>query len=102
MIHELAPTDRISAYNYAATLQEYLDIKKIASRWVPHHLTEMQEGLRLDAARNHLECYECKGIAFACRFITLDHIVPARTEKPIKRIPPLRVITRIISNNILI
>ncbi|GFR00900.1 mariner Mos1 transposase [Trichonephila clavata] len=102
MIRELAQQTEFLHTTVLPTLKEHLDIKKIASRWVPHHLTEMQEGLRLDAARNHLERYECKGDAFACRFITLDHIVPARTEKPIKRIPPLRVITRIISNNILI
>ncbi|GBN17897.1 hypothetical protein AVEN_241614-1 [Araneus ventricosus] len=37
--------------------KERLGMRKIASRWVPHDLTEMQKWLRYDAASNHFESY---------------------------------------------
>ena len=46
--------------------------EKIASRWVPHDLTEMKKWLRYDAARTHLERYEREGEVFLRRIITLD------------------------------
>ncbi|XP_055928717.1 uncharacterized protein LOC129959850 [Argiope bruennichi] len=62
-------------------LKERLDMRNIASRWIPHHLTEMQKSLRYDAARIHLERNEREGEAFLHRIITLDEIWPDRTSQ---------------------
>jgi hypothetical protein len=51
-------------------LKERLGTKKIASRWVPHDLTEMQKWLWYDATRMHFERYEREGEAFLCHIIT--------------------------------
>ncbi|GBO09229.1 hypothetical protein AVEN_18492-1 [Araneus ventricosus] len=53
-------------------LKECLGMRKIASRWVPHDLTEMQKWLRYKAARSNFQCYEREGKAFLRRTITLD------------------------------
>ena len=56
-------------------------MRKIASRWVPHDLTEMQKWLRYDAVCNHLERYEREGEASLRRIITLDESW-AKSYKP--------------------
>ena len=55
-------------------------MRKIASRWVPHDLTEMQKWLRYDDARNHVERYEREGEAFLRRNITLDETPTAHRQ----------------------
>ena len=60
-------------------------MRKTASRWVPHDLTEMQKWLWYDAARNHLERYEREGKAFLCRIITLDETRANSYEPQMKR-----------------
>ncbi|GBM74918.1 hypothetical protein AVEN_67646-1 [Araneus ventricosus] len=58
---------------------------KIASRWVPHDLTEMQKWLKYNAARNHFERYEREGEAFLRRIITLDETWAKSYEPQLKR-----------------
>ncbi|GFR01769.1 hypothetical protein TNCT_457531 [Trichonephila clavata] len=62
-------------------LKERQRMRKIASRWVPYHLTEMQKRLRYDAARSQQELYERKGDAFLRRIITLVAIGPYRATQ---------------------
>ena len=61
--------------------KERLHMRKIASRWVPHSLTEIQKWQRYDSARMHLERYKKKGDAFLHRIIALDEAW-ARACKP--------------------
>ncbi|PNF34053.1 hypothetical protein B7P43_G01170, partial [Cryptotermes secundus] len=63
-IRELARETGLAHTTVLHILKERLGMRKIATRWVPHHLTEMQKWLRYDAARNHLERYEREGEAF--------------------------------------
>ncbi|GBN68749.1 hypothetical protein AVEN_148777-1 [Araneus ventricosus] len=61
-------------------------MRKIASRWVPHDLTEMQKWLRYDAPRNHFERYESEGETFLRRIITLDETWAKSYEPQLKRL----------------
>ena len=45
-------------------LKKQLQMRKIASKWVPHDLTEEQKWLRYEAACLHLEQYEREGDTF--------------------------------------
>ncbi|PNF26790.1 hypothetical protein B7P43_G17675, partial [Cryptotermes secundus] len=63
-IRELARETGLAHTTVLHILKERLAMRKIASPWVPHDLTEMQKWLRYDAARNHLERYEREGEAF--------------------------------------
>ncbi|PNF20489.1 hypothetical protein B7P43_G06286 [Cryptotermes secundus] len=63
-IRELARETGLAHTTVLHILKERLGTRKIASRWVPHDLTEMQKWLRYDAALNHLERYEREGEAF--------------------------------------
>ncbi|PNF18928.1 hypothetical protein B7P43_G15789 [Cryptotermes secundus] len=57
-IRELARETGLANTTVLDVLKERLGMRKIASRWVPHDLTEMQKWLRCDAARKRLERYE--------------------------------------------
>ena len=52
-IRELARETGLAHTTVLHTLKERLGMRKTASRWVPHDLTEMQKWLRYDAARTH-------------------------------------------------
>jgi len=64
MVRELARETGLVHTTVLHILKERLGMRTIASRWVPHDLTEMQKWLRYNAARNHLERYEHEGEAF--------------------------------------
>ena len=83
-IRELARETGLAHMTVLHILKERLGMRKIASRWVPHDLTEMQKWLRYDAARNHLERYEREGEAFLCRIITLDETWAKSYEPQLK------------------
>ena len=53
-------------------LKDLLKMRKIASKWVPHDLTDMHKWQRYDASRMHLQCYEREGEAFLWHFIAID------------------------------
>ena len=53
--HTIGELARLAHTTVLHILKERLGMRKIASRWVPHDLTEMQKWLRYDAARNHFE-----------------------------------------------
>jgi len=72
MIRELARETGLVHTTVLHILKERPGMRKIASRWVPHDLTEMQKWLPHDAARNHLQRYEREGEAFLRRIIMLD------------------------------
>ena len=71
-IRELARETGLARMTVLHILKERMGMRKIASQWVPHDLTEMQKWLQYDAARNHLEHYEREGEAFLRHIITLD------------------------------
>ena len=71
-IRELARETGLAHTSVLHILKECLGMRKIASRWVPHDLTEMLKWLRYDADRTHLERYGREGEAFLRRIITLD------------------------------
>jgi len=60
-IREMARATGLAHTTVLHILKERLGMRKIASRWVPHDLMEMQKWLRYDAAHNHLEHYESEG-----------------------------------------
>jgi len=62
-------------------LKERLHMRKIASRWVPHSLTEIQKWQPYESARMHLERYKKKGDVFLHLIIALDEAW-ARAYKP--------------------
>jgi len=66
-------------------LKERLHMSKIASRWVPHSLTEIQKWQRYESARIHLERYRKKGDAFLHRIIALDEAWARAYEPEMKR-----------------
>ena len=69
---ELACETGLSHTTDLHILKERLHMRKIASCWVPHSLTEIQKWQRYESARMHLECYKKKGDAFLHRIIALD------------------------------
>ena len=72
--------DRISADDCAAYAKESPENGKIASRWVPQDLTEVQRWVRYDAARTYLEHYDRDGDSFLRLGIALDDTGPDRTN----------------------
>ena len=60
-------------------------MRKIASKWVPHELTDAQKWLRYDASRTHLERYEREGDDFLWRIITIDETWAKSYEPQLKR-----------------
>ena len=83
-IRELARETGLAHTTVLHILKECLGMRKTASRWVPHDLTEMQKWLQYDAARNHLERYEREGEAFLHRIITLDETWAKSCEPQMK------------------
>ena len=71
-IRELACETGFSHTTVLHILKERLHMRKIASRWVPHSLTEIQKWQRYESARMHLKRYKKKGGAFLHRIIALD------------------------------
>ena len=71
-IRELVCETGLSHTTVLRILKERLDMHKIASRWVPHSLTEIQKWQRYESALMHFERYKKKGDAFLHRIIVLD------------------------------
>jgi len=71
-IQELACETRLSRMTVLHILKECLHMRKIASRWVLHSLTEIQKWQWYESAWMHLERYKKKGDAFLHRIIALD------------------------------
>ncbi|GJQ86093.1 hypothetical protein Trydic_g15249 [Trypoxylus dichotomus] len=62
-----------------------LCMRKIASRWIPQNLMEMQQWIRYDTAQIHLERYDREGDAFLRPVIKLDEIWFGSYEPKLKR-----------------
>ncbi|XP_055939356.1 uncharacterized protein LOC129968990 [Argiope bruennichi] len=84
-IRELARQTVFAHTTVLHILKERLGMRKMASRCVPHHLTEMQKWLRYDAARTHLERYEREGEALLLRIITLNETWSRSYQPKLKR-----------------
>jgi hypothetical protein len=63
-ICELANNVGLAHSTVLHILKKQLQMRKIASKWVPHDLTEEQKWLRYEAACLHLEQYEREGDTF--------------------------------------
>jgi lambda repressor-like predicted transcriptional regulator len=53
-------------------LRKYLHMRKIAAKWVPHELNEVQKWARYEASRVNLERYEIEGDNFLKRIISIN------------------------------
>lgn len=84
-IRELAADTGLALSTLHRILKIRLRMRKIASRWVPHELLEMQKFLRYEAARTHLERYEREGEPFLRRIITIDETWAKSYEPQLKR-----------------
>jgi len=84
-IRELAFETGLSQTTVLRILKERLHMRKIASRWVPHSLNEIQKQQRYESARMHLERYKKKGDAFLHRTIALDEAWARAYESEMKR-----------------
>ena len=73
-IRELACETGLSHTTVLHILKERSHMRKIASRWVQHSLTEIQKWQQYESARMHLEHYKKKGDAFLHHIITLDEV----------------------------
>ena len=84
-IRELAQDIGLALATLHRILKDRLKMRKIASKWVPHELTDAQKWLRYDASRTHLERYEREGDDFLRRIITIDETWAKSYEPQLKR-----------------
>lgn len=84
-IRQLANDTRLAPSTVLKILKKHLQMRKIASRWVPHDLTEEHKWLRYDASRTHLERYRREGEGFLRRIITIDETWARAYEPQLKR-----------------
>jgi hypothetical protein len=66
-------------------MKDIIGMWKIASRWVPYHLTEEQNWHRCAVADFHLERYHYERDAFLHRIIALDETWAWAYEPELKR-----------------
>ena len=69
---ELALEIGLSHMTVFHIVNKRLGMRKIASRWVPWDLTEVQRWLRYDAAQTYLQLYDRVGNVFLRCIIALD------------------------------
>ncbi|PSN44013.1 hypothetical protein C0J52_17227 [Blattella germanica] len=84
-IRQLANDTRLAPSTVLKILKKHLQMRKIASRWVPHDLTEEHKWLRYDASHTHLERYRREGEGFLRRIITIDETWARAYEPQLKR-----------------
>lgn len=84
-IRELERETEFSHTIVLQILKERLGMRKIASRWVPYHLTETQIWLQYDTAQTYLKHYEREGEAFLHRIIKLDETWDRSYQPKLKR-----------------
>ncbi|XP_035212257.1 histone-lysine N-methyltransferase SETMAR-like [Stegodyphus dumicola] len=66
-------------------MKKPLNMRKIASRCVPHRLTEVQKWHRYALAGTQLERYRNEGDAFLQRIVAIDETWPRAYEPELKR-----------------
>lgn len=69
---ELAESVGISHGSIYTILTRHLKMRRVAARWVPHHLSQEQITHRVDLAKNHLVRYENEGQQFLNRIVAID------------------------------
>jgi hypothetical protein len=65
-------------------------MRKIAAKWVPHELNEVQKWTRYEACRVNLERYEIEGDNFLNRIIAIDETWSRAYETELSRMPMKR------------
>ncbi|XP_035218137.1 uncharacterized protein LOC118191444 [Stegodyphus dumicola] len=71
-VRELSLEVGLSHQTVWRIMKKSLNMRKIASRWVPHRLTEVQKWYRYALAGTHLERYRNEGDAFLQRTVAID------------------------------
>ncbi|KAJ4439293.1 hypothetical protein ANN_07414 [Periplaneta americana] len=84
-IRELAQDAGLALTTVLHILKNRLKMRKIASKWVPYDLTDMQKCQRYNASRTLLQRYEREGKVFLLRIITVDEICARSYEPQLKR-----------------
>ncbi|GFT93981.1 putative DD34D transposase [Trichonephila clavipes] len=69
---EIAETLKISKECVGHIVNEYLDIRKLCSKWVPRELTIDPKQQRIDDSKNCLELFKRNKFEFLRRYVTMD------------------------------
>ena len=71
-LREIADTLKISEGSVFAILHEYLSMRKLSSKWVPHLFTVDQKQQRVDDSERCLELFQRNDKAFFMRYVTMN------------------------------
>ncbi|GFW33798.1 putative mariner transposase [Trichonephila clavipes] len=69
---EIAETLKISKERVGHIVNEYLDMRKLCSKWVPHEITIDQKQQRIDDSKPCLELFNRNKSEFLRRYVTMD------------------------------
>ncbi|GFX46077.1 putative mariner transposase [Trichonephila clavipes] len=69
---EIAETLKISKERVGHIVNEYLDMQKLCSKWVPRELTIDQKQQRIDDSKQCLELFNRNKSEFLHRYVTMD------------------------------
>ena len=69
---EIAETLKISKERVGHIVHEYLDMRKLCSKWVPRELTIDQKQQRIDDSKECLELFNRNKSEFLRRYMTMD------------------------------
>ncbi|GFX60187.1 histone-lysine N-methyltransferase SETMAR [Trichonephila clavipes] len=71
---EIAETLKISKERVGHIVNEYLDMRKLCSKWVPRELPIDQKQQRIDDSKQYLELFNRNKSEFLRRYVTMDEI----------------------------
>ncbi|GFU79291.1 putative DD34D transposase [Trichonephila clavipes] len=69
---EIAGTPKISKERVGHIVNEYLDMRKLCSKWVPRELTIDQKQQRIDDSKQCLELFNHNKSEFLRRYVTME------------------------------
>lgn len=84
-VTELAQHTGIPASTVRRILRQDLKMRKIAAKWVPHHLHETQKWTRYETCRINLERFHQEGNGMLNRIIAIDETWARAYEPELKR-----------------
>ncbi|GFV45499.1 putative DD34D transposase [Trichonephila clavipes] len=73
---EIAETLKISKERVGHIVNEYLDMRKLCSKWVPRELTIDPKQQRIDDSKQCLELFNRNKSEFLRRYVTMDETWP--------------------------
>jgi len=71
---EIAETQKISKERVGHIMHDYMDMRKLCSKWLPRELTIDQKQQRIDDSKECLEMFKHNKSEFFRRYVTLDEI----------------------------